>query len=509
MASLLEHPRAALGRAPAQEAETARQAQQAWAALPLSARLRILRGLRHRIADRASELAAAAGAGRGRPWAEVLSAEVLPLADACLFLEREAPRLLAPRRLGRTGRPAWLGRVTAEVRREPLGLVLILAPSNYPLFLPGVQALQALAAGNAVLWKPSPEGVPAALALVALLTEAGLDERLVRVLPASDDSGRAALAAGPDKVLLTGSAATGRAVLRDLADRLIPATMELSGCDAVFVLPGADLERVALAVRFGLTLNEGATCIAPRRLFVPRGMVRNLEELLARALAEAPPVRIAEESAAHIRSLVRGALSRGARLLGGGASPSSGATFGDPEAFRPLVVLDATPDLPLLREDLFAPVLAVVPVASTDEALDFAARCPYALGASVFGPEEAARSLADRVRAGVVTVNDLIVPTADPRLPFGGRGESGFGVTRGAEGLLELTTVKTVAVRRGRWLPHLEPRTAEDGEVLRSLLTLGHAARWRDRLAAAASLIRAARRSRPSQPPQPSREEES
>jgi acyl-CoA reductase-like NAD-dependent aldehyde dehydrogenase len=521
MANLLEHPRAALFRAPAQEAETARQAQRSWAALPLAARLRVLRGLRHRIAARAPELAAAAGAGRGRPWAEVLSAEILPLADACLFLEREAPRLLAPRRLGRSGRPSWLGRVTAEVRREPLGLVLILAPSNYPLFLPGVQTLQALAAGNAVLWKPSPGGILAARALVGLLAEAGLDERLVRVLPATDDSGRAAIAAEPDRVLLTGSASTGRAVLRDLADRLIPATLELSGCDALFVLPGADLGRVARAVRFGLTLNEGATCIAPRRLFVPRGLVKNLEELLAAALADVPPVRIEEESAARIRSLVRGALARGARLLRGGTSQSSsgpsGEPFGDPEAFRPLVVLDATPDLPLLREDLFAPVLSVVPVASAEEALEFAARCPYALGASVFGPEKAARALAARVRSGVVTVNDLIVPTADPRLPFGGRGESGFGVTRGAEGLLELTTVKTVAVRHGGWLPHLEPRSEEDGEILRGLLGLGHAARWQDRLAAGASLVRAAaRRARPAQtsrsapsgnPTHPSREE--
>lgn len=510
MANLLEHPRATLFRAPAQEAELARQAQPSWAALPLATRLRVLRGLRHRIAARAPELGAAAGAGHDRPWAEVLSAEVLPLADACRFLEREAPRLLAPRRLGRSGRPSWLGRVTSEVQREPLGLVLILAPSNYPLFLPGVQTLQALAAGNAVLWKPSPGGAPAARALAGLLTEAGLDERLVRVLPAGDDSGRAAIAAGPDRVLLTGSAATGRAVLRDLADRLIPATLELSGCDALFVLPGADLGRVAQAVRFGLALNGGATCIAPRRLFVPREMARNLEELLATALMDVPPVRIAEESAARIRSLVRSALACGARLLGGRTPPPSGESFGNPEAFRPLVVLDATPDLPLLREDLFAPVLTVVPVASAEEALDFAARCPYALGASVFGPEKAARVVAARIRAGVVTVNDLIVPTADPRLPFGGRGESGFGVTRGAEGLLELTTVKTVAVRRGRWLPHLETPAEGDGEILQGLLNLGHAARWRDRLAAAASLVRAARRVRstPSaDPTHPSREE--
>lgn len=429
MRRILEHPRAAVVfQAPAEEAATARGAQTDWAARPVAERLRVIRGLRHRLPERASEIAAAAGAGPERPFAEVLSAEVLPLAEACRFLEREAARLLAPRRLGRRGRPSWLRGVTAELRREPLGLVLILAPSNYPLFLPGVQALQALAAGNAVLWKPGRGGLAAARALTGLLRESGLDERLVRVLPATDEAGRAALAAGVDKVLLTGSSDTGRAVLRDLAGRLTPATAELSGCDPLFVLPGADLDRVARAVRFGLTLNRGATCIAPRRVFVPRGLARELEERLAGLLT--------------------------------------------------------------------APEL-LVPVASTAESLELAGRSPYALGASIFGPEAAARALARRVKAGVVTINDVIVPTADPRLPFGGRGESGFGLTRGGEGLLELTAVKVVATRRGRWLPHLEERTAEDGEILRSLLALDHAARWQDRLAAAVHLLRAAvRRSR-------------
>jgi acyl-CoA reductase-like NAD-dependent aldehyde dehydrogenase len=264
----------------------------------------------------------------------------------------------------------------------------------------------------------------------------------VRVLPAEDEAGRAALAAGPDKVLLTGSAATGRAVLRDAAGRLIPVTAELSGCDALFVLPGADLERVARAIRFGLTLNGGATCIAPRRVFVPRGLAHELEERLTAAVAGSVPV-------------------------------------------------------------------TVVPVASSAEALELAARSPYALGASVFGPERAARALAGRVRAGVVTINDVIVPTADPRLPFGGRGASGFGVTRGAEGLLELTAVKAVAVRRGRWLPHLEERAPEDGEILRALLALDHAPRWQDRLTSASALARAAVRRFRERPatPQPSGEE--
>jgi acyl-CoA reductase-like NAD-dependent aldehyde dehydrogenase len=417
-----------VARGIARDLAAAREAQREWAGWPLEDRLRVVREIRHGLAAGAGKLAGAVlrcSLAR-RSEAEVLSSEIVPLADACRFLEREAPRLLAPRRLGAEGRPGWLAGVESEVRREPLGVVLILAPSSYPLFLAGVQALQALAAGNAVLWKPGRGGYAAAWAFAELAVLSGLDWRLLSVLEATDEAGREAIAAGPDKVVLTGSAATGRKVLADLGERLIPATAELSGCDALFVLPeagAADLERAALAIRFGLTLNGGATCIAPRRVFVPAALAKELEE------------RLGNEG-----------------LLGS---------------------------------------LELVPVAGIEQALALAAQSPYALGASIFGPEEPARALAGRVRAGVVVVNDVIVPTADPRLPFGGRGESGYGVTRGAEGLLDLTAVKVVAVRRGRRLRHLEEARPGDAEIFRAWLRLAHGGGLRERLAGGVSLVRA------------------
>ncbi len=401
-----------------------RAAQAAWAARPLSERLRAVRNLRHGIAAHGARLARAAGGGIDRPEPEVLSAEVVPLADACRFLEREAPRLLAPRRLGSAGRPAWLFGVESEVRREPLGLILVIAPCNYPVFLPGTQTVQALAAGNAVLWKPGRGGSAAARAFAEIAAAAGVPDGVLTVLSEEPEAAREAIAAGVDKVLLTGSAATGREVLGELSGRLIPATMELSGDDPMIVLPGADLARVARAVRFGRTLNGGATCIAPRRIMV----------------------------------------------------------LGD--------------QLSALRERL-DPGLPLTPVSSLEEALAEAARSPYALGASVFGPEAEAVALAGRLRAGVVVVNDVIVPTADPRLPFGGRGESGFGVTRGAEGLLELTLPKVIAVRRARRLFHLEDPDPADADLFHAYLTLAHAGGLRSRLRGAAGLLRAlARRGR-------------
>ena len=419
MAVLLQHTAAPMDLS--REAAAARECQADWSARPLPERLWILRSIRHRLSEKAGELARLVAEQTGRSEAEVLSSEILPLADACRFLEREAPRLLAPRRFGPEGRPAWLGNVEFEIRREPLGLVLILAPSNYPLFLAGVQTLQAIAAGNGVLWKPGEGGFAAARAFVDLAALAGLEWQLVQVLPDTLEAGSAALAAGPDKVLLTGSAATGHEVLAEAGRQLLPTTAELSGYDPVFVLPGADLDRTAKAIRFGSSLNGGNTCIAPRRVFV----LKELAPELRKRLPELP----------------------------------AGVSF--------TVVTDV------------------------EEALAVAALSPYALGASIFGPEEDAVALAARVRAGVVTINDLIVPTADPRLPFGGRGKSGYGVTRGAEGLLDLTAVKVVSVRRGRWLPHLEERRPGDEELFRAWMAAAHGDGLGARVRGAARLVKA------------------
>jgi acyl-CoA reductase-like NAD-dependent aldehyde dehydrogenase len=462
----------------------ARLAQAAWGQTSISARLQIVRRLRYLIAAQAEVLVAAIGDRHGRTPAERLVSEVIPLADACRFLEREAAHLLRPRRLGRRGRPLWLAGTEAEIRREPLGVVLILAPANYPLFLPGVQLLQALVAGNAVLLKPAPGCSAPLAALRALLEEAGLPAQLMHLLDEDVACARAAIGQGVERLILTGSAGSGRAVLADLAAQLTPATLELSGNDAVFVLPDADLTLVADALAFGLGLNGGATCIAPRRVFVPRAQAAELERRLQARLSGCAPAPVAASTLEHLNPMLDEAQRVGCRLLG--APPQAGVP-----AMGPILVADATPELTLLKADIFAPVLALVPVRDCEEALRFDEMCPYALGASLFGPEEPARRLAARIRAGAVTINDLIVPTADPRLPFGGRGQSGYGVTRGAEGLLELTCLKTITLRRGRLRPHHQPTTAVDHIVFREYLRAAHAPSWTGRIRACCSMLAA------------------
>jgi acyl-CoA reductase-like NAD-dependent aldehyde dehydrogenase len=467
----------------------ARAAQRTWSQTRLTERLRLVRELRRLIAEHASTLAQASSASRNRPVHESLVAEVMPLAEACRFLELNARRLLAPRRLGKRGRPLWLAGVQTEIHREPLGVVLIIAPGNYPLLLPGVQLIQALVAGNSVLLKPGVGGTGVAAELCELLFRAGFDPRLVGLLPESPEYAVAAITAHPDKVLFTGAALTGEKILSQLAPQLIPSTMELSGCDGVIIRADADLALAVKALIFGLKLNGGATCMAPKRVFVSAARATELEGRLASELRDNLTL---VTSTPRLRLLLEEALSRGAHFISGGMRNGQ-------EILAPLVLGGVTPQCELLREDSFAPVLAVLTVDDDHEAVLRLNDCPFRLTASIFSADEiAARELATRLNVGAVTINDLIIPTADARVPFAGRGRSGFGVTRGAEGFLELTTVKVLTVTWGRFRPAFDEPQPGDTQMVESYLKLAHGKGLLSRWHAVVSLIRTLLRRKPS-----------
>jgi acyl-CoA reductase-like NAD-dependent aldehyde dehydrogenase len=398
----------------------ARAAQGPWARQPICERLRFVRRLRHLIAEHATELAAVAAAANQRPAAEKLASEVLPLADACRWLDRYAARVLESRRCESEGQPFWLRGVSFEVQRQPFGIVLAIGPANYPLFIPAVQTLHALVAGNAVLLKPSPGAHRVASLFARLARLAGLDRRLLTVLPVDVEAASAAIAQGVDKVIFTGSFENGRDVLGQLAPLMIPAVMELSGDDAMLVLQDADLDLVVRALGFGTRWNNGDTCIAPRRLLVVESLADDLQARLTRAALPALSFeRVADEAAA-----VQGAMAS-----------------------------------------------------------------KFALGVSIFTRNvPRALALAAHIKSGFVLINDLIVPTADPRMPFGGIKASGLGVTRGNEGLLEMTFPHVVAVRRGKAHPHFE-RLGSRAERLFSAYILAVHGRGRRRLGACRSLL--------------------
>ncbi|MDE3103883.1 MAG: aldehyde dehydrogenase family protein [Acidobacteriota bacterium] len=455
-----------------------------WAQTSLHARLRVLARARHLLADCEDALIAATPAELVRTPADTLVAELLPLLEAMRFLEREAASILRPRRPGRRGLPLWLTGITSEVQRVPLGTVLIIGPSNYPLLLPGVQAMQALAAGNTVVWKPGRGGGPMAAIVANALYDAGLPQSALTITEDSVEAAEQALARGADKVIFTGSATAGRAVMTRLAGTATPCVMELSGCDAVVVTESAELDLVVRALCFGLRLNGSATCMAPRRIFLTQGAEAKREALvqqLRAALPMLPAVPLPSAVQIQLQSLVQQAVDAGATAHGS-VLPQQPA----------LLLTGVTPAMAVAQADLFAPVLMLMePLEATDLA-DAIAACPYRLTVSLFGREAEARRLAERLSCGSVLINDMIAPTADPRMPFGGRGQSGFGVTRGAEGLLEMTAPRVLQVRRGGSMRHLQPTTSAHQALLGGLVRMLHGAGWRARWNGCLRMIQAA-----------------
>lgn len=450
-----------------------------------------MREFRHRLVDRADELAAAVKSDVGRAPNEVFATDLVPTASAAKFLERRAGRLLAPRRVG--GRPLWLWGCQDVVHRRPRGVIGLIGTWNYPIFLNAIPILHALAAGNGVLWKPSEQAPRTAEILHDLFPNSGFPADLVRVLPATREAGPRLAEADIDHLHFTGSETVGRKLAARLGERLIPSTLELSGCDAMFVLKDADVPSAARLAWFGTTLNSGQTCTAVRRAFVHRAIYESFVEQLEAGIGDAKPVRLVTPREAERRAeIVDEAVARGC---------GTRTTTGD---LRPIVVRNpnGVRGLAANRDSLFAPLLTVTPFDSLDDAIALAAESPFRLSASIFSSDlAAANELAARLPIVAVTINDVIVPTAHPGTPFGGRGASGWGVSQGDEGLLEMTVPQVVSVRRGGFTPHSDANSPP--EIPRGYLRLVHGRGVRQRWRGFRQLLAGIRRRAPTSTPIP------
>jgi acyl-CoA reductase-like NAD-dependent aldehyde dehydrogenase len=442
----------------------ARDAQQKWAALPLSERLRPIAALRARLAAEPHVLAEVVAAEIGKTRFEAIGAEVLPTAEICAFLMNRAHQILKPRKETLRGTMPFSG--SGYVHHLPWGVVANLVPWNYPLFLCAGTTLNALVAGNAIVMKASPRAQKTVQAFGEWLWAAGFPKDLAAVLDSSDDAGKA-LVASPliDRIVFTGSSRTGRSVLKAAAENLVPATVELSGFDAVFVLRDANIKLAAAAVSFGMRLNAGRTCVCPRRVFVEKPVADPFVQMLSERLSRKLPTPMDPQTLREASELAE-KLSKIP-----GIKPLNGWKTGD--ADKALVFVGGTEAL-AAAEGNFVPAAIVSPVETIDEALRINAQSPYALGASIFTERnEIAESLASRLRAGMIAVNECVAPAGEAALPFGGSGESGYGVRAGEEGLLEMTRPQAVAFARGTFRPHHDAQSEAEAFLL-ALLRARH-----------------------------------
>jgi acyl-CoA reductase-like NAD-dependent aldehyde dehydrogenase len=368
----------------------------------------------------------------------------------------------------------WRKRV--EITEEPFGVIGVISPWNYPCMLPAAIVLPALVAGNAVLLKPSEYTTHTALLLEELLHAAGVPRDVFRVLPGARAAGAALIEHRCDKIFFTGSEATGRTVAVECGARLIPCVLELGGSDAAIVLDDADLEHAAQGIAWGRFSNSGQTCVAPKRLFVQDAVYDRFAALLAHRVAtlnattdreagEVGPL-IRPSQAARLKGQYDDALARGARVVA--AAPGADAPL------SPAVLLaGATPEMRVLTEETFGPLLPMLRVRDDDEAAQRANDSPYGLSASVWsGNRRRARALAARLDVGSVMINDAVIVAGMSDVPHGGVKASGSGRAHGVAGLLECVRTKTVVIERAPsfrqvwWFPYRPGmRSAMDAAV--------------------------------------------
>ena len=451
---------------PARVAEAA-AAQARWAERSPADRARVLRDLMRIVLARADEIADTVISETAKPRVEAFTTELFPALDSLAWVTRNAPKLLAPERT-RFTQPHLLHK-RARMHYEPLGVVGVIAPWNFPFAIPFTQCAFALAAGNAVVLKPS-ELTPLSGALAgALFAEVGAP---VSVLQGGGDVGAALVEApGLAKVLFTGSAEVGRSVAAAAGARLLPVTLELGGKDPMLVLDDADLPRAVAGALWASFMNCGQVCSGVERIFVESALYEPFVEELARRTHEAElgPL-ISEEQRARVEELVDDAVARGARVLAGAAAPPRAGWF-----YEPTVLADVPADARIQHEETFGPVVTVQRVADERAAVAAANEGVYGLGASVWTRDaERAERVAQKLRAGTVWHNDHAYSYATAQASWGGRGESGFGRTHSKHGLYDLTAVKFVDRDGGRlgvpwWFPYEDGTADAFRGVLRAL----------------------------------------
>lgn len=459
--------------------QRARRAQAAWRETSWPERRAWLERWAGRLAREAGDWAEAIVAEVGKPRGEAM-AEVATSLDAIRWTVRRGGRSLAGERLG-AGHQRWLLIPPASVGYRPFGVIGILGTWNYPLFLNAPAIAQALAAGNAVVWKPSELAPLAGQRLQRSLEASGLPEGLVAAVFGGPEVGKALIGSELDKGMFTGGIENGRRVLGDLARRGLPGMAELSGFDPAIVLPDARPEAVLRPLAWAAFVGAGQTCVAVKRLYVvgdPHPWAAALADA-ARSLRLGDPRSsaidvgplISSEARDRFDHRVRAAVSAGARVLTGGEPRPGPGWF-----YPPTVLLADSADPEAALEGVFGPVVLVRGMAEAGAAVAAANSSRFGLAASVWGRDlRVARAVASRLEAGIVTINDAVLPTGHASAPFGGVKASGFGRIKGVHGLREFVQPQAVQARRHRGLrPQCFPYSAPLERLLRWYIRIFH-----------------------------------
>jgi acyl-CoA reductase-like NAD-dependent aldehyde dehydrogenase len=444
----------------AEEAKTAvengRKAFQNWRKTSFRERKKLIMRAREVILAEMDEIARLISDESGKPVAEAFSMEIAPVLDLMQYFARKTEKLLKPRKID-IGLYKTLGR-NSKILYQPLGVVAIIPAWNYPFSIPLGEAAMALMAGNTVIIKPSELTPFVGLKIGEIFEKAGLPENSVQIVTGAGATGAALVDAAPDKIMFTGSVATGKRIAAAAAKNLTPVVLELGGKDPMIVFADANLELAADAAVWGAFCNSGQSCSSVERLYVEESAAKKLTGLIVEktrklkqgaggdenvsigAMSSERQLKIVED---HVESFQK----EGARVLTGGKSKDL--------FFEPTVISGATNSMRAMQEETFGPTLPIAVFKTEEEAVKLANDSEFGLTASVWTRDlRKGNRVAEQIEAGTVCVNEVLYTHGIGQTPWGGFKNSGRGRTHGVEGLMELVQPQHIHVNRLAILPN-------------------------------------------------------
>jgi acyl-CoA reductase-like NAD-dependent aldehyde dehydrogenase len=441
--------------------QSAREVQPAWATLSFRERGRVILKARQIVLDEIDEIALLISRETGKPMAEAISMEIVPTLDLMHYFATHTAKLLKPQKID-IGQYGLMGR-SSRLIFKPLGVVGIISPWNFPWATPLDEVVMALMAGNAVAVKPSELTPLIALKIGDVFRRAGLPEGLLNIFIGEGATGAALIDAPVDKIMFTGSVATGKRVAEAAAKHLTSVVLELGGKDPMIVLEDANLENAVRGAVWGAFANAGQACASVERCYVHESIAA---EFVQRVVAETQALKqnvgtvadtdvgamSSERQLSIVDEHVQDAIARGANIpTGGRRHPKLEGSF-----YEPTVLTGVDHSMEIMREETFGPTLPIMTFKTDDEAVKLANESIYGLTASVWTRDIArGNRLAEQIDAGTVMVNEVVYTHALAQTPWGGVKQSGFGRTHGRLGLLELVSTQHVHVNRISFMPDL------------------------------------------------------